>query len=53
MPRILRFKIADGVVLGHPGEHLIERGPLARTLPLGLGLDLVLHHHGDRINALQ
>jgi hypothetical protein len=45
--------VADRVVLGDAGEHLIECGPLARTLPCGLGLDLVLHQHGDRVNILQ
>jgi hypothetical protein len=44
--------IADRV-FGHAGEHLIERGPLARALPLSRGLELVLHQHDDRINAFQ
>jgi len=41
------------VVLGYAGKHLIERGPLARTLPLGLGFDVVLPHHGKRVEVLQ
>lgn len=41
------------MVHGHAGEHLIERGPLARALPLSRGLELVLHQHDDRINAFQ